>query len=125
VLGVLLALLMVVPNIILIPIYGLNGAALATFIAVFLYNTAKLFFVYRAFKITPFTKNTFKVGGVLLVMVFSAYFWEFKFYPIINIMLKSLLIVGVFITLVFKLKLSEDINGAVLKLLKPFKKYLS
>ncbi len=125
VLGVLLALLMVVLNIILIPIYGLNGAALATFIAVFLYNTAKLFFVYRAFKITPFTKNTFKVGGVLLVMVFSAYFWEFKFYPIINIMLKSLLIVGVFITLVFKLKLSEDINGAVLKLLKPFKKYLS
>ncbi len=42
ILGVFLAVLAVVLNIIFIPKYGINGAAFATFIAYFLYNLAKL-----------------------------------------------------------------------------------
>ncbi len=117
ILGVLLAFLMVALNVWLIPIYGINGAALATFIAVFLYNSTKLFFVYKAFKIIPFTHNTLRVGILLVIMALGTYFWDFKFYPIINIGLKSLVITGVFLFAVYRFKLSEDINGV-------FKKYL-
>ncbi|GAL63234.1 lipopolysaccharide biosynthesis protein [Algibacter lectus] len=59
VLGVVLVIVMVAFNILFIPILGINGAGLATFLAVFLYNSIKLYFVYRKFKISPFSPKTF------------------------------------------------------------------
>lgn len=118
IIGVLVVGLMVLLNVILIPIYGLNGAAIATLIAVFLYNTAKLFFVYKAFKILPFTKETTKIGLVILVTALAGYFWDFNFHPILNICLKSAIIVVAFIITVYRMKLSEDINILINKILK-------
>ncbi|MEW4925416.1 polysaccharide biosynthesis C-terminal domain-containing protein [Algibacter sp. 2305UL17-15] len=118
VLGVLLVIFMVLLNTIFIPLYGINGAALATFIAVLLYNTAKVVFVYKAFNIIPFTVNTIKVAVVIAVMALLGYFWDFNFHPILNIFLKSVIITGVFSVVVYRFKFSEDINGAVYKFLK-------
>ena len=115
-LGVFLAILMIVLNTLLIPLYGLNGAALATFIAVFIYNTVKLFFVYKAFKITPFSFNTFKVGVLLLAVALSMYFWDFSFLPLINILLKSCIITLVFVCAIYWFKLSDDITVLMQKL---------
>jgi O-antigen/teichoic acid export membrane protein len=85
VLGVALVILMVLLNMVFIPKLGINGAGLATFLAVFLYNSVKLYFVYRKFKIFPFTRFTLKIAGLILVSVLLFYFWEFPFHPIINI----------------------------------------
>jgi O-antigen/teichoic acid export membrane protein len=115
-LGVFLAILMIVLNTLLIPLYGLNGAALATFIAVFIYNTVKLFFVYKAFKITPFSFNTFKVGVLLLAVALGMYFWDFSFLPLINILLKSCIITLVFVCAIYWFKLSDDITVLMQKL---------
>lgn len=117
-LGVALVTIMVFLNTILIPLYGLEGAAVATCIAIFLYNTLKLLFVYKAFKITPFSVNTIKVGALLTVLVLVGYFWDFNFNPIINIAIKSLIISVVFSVLIYRLKLSEDINDVLLKFLR-------
>ncbi len=116
-LGVFLVILMVLLNMILIPILGLNGAALATFIAVFLYNTLKIAFVYRAFEILPFSVNTIKVGGLIVMIVLSGYFWDFSFNAVINIVLKSILIIVVFSFIVYRFNLSEDISNAIRKTL--------
>ncbi|WP_203258651.1 lipopolysaccharide biosynthesis protein [Hyunsoonleella ulvae] len=118
VLGVVIVVLMVVLNVILIPIYGLNGAALATFIAVCLYNTSKVYFVYRAFKILPFTSKTITSALVLLAIVLMFYFWDFWFHPVLNITLKSIIITSIFALVVYKLKLSEDISILIDKVLK-------
>src|SRR5690606_10847868 len=45
--GLLLACLTVVLNMIFIPIWGLNGAAFATFFSLVIYNLTKIYFVYR------------------------------------------------------------------------------
>ena len=118
VLGIAIVVLMVLLNVILIPKYGLNGAALATFIAVCLYNTAKVYFVYKGFKILPFTQKTLKTAMVLIVMVFVFYFWDFWFHPFLNIALKSIVITSVFTIVVYKLKLSDDISTMLHKVLK-------
>lgn len=115
--GVVLVILMILFNMLLIPLYGINGAALATFISVFLYNTIKLFFVYRAFNITPFTINTVKVALLLLVFCMSCYFWDFNFHPIVNIGIKSLLICTLYCSIVYKFRFSEDINTEIYKYL--------
>lgn len=118
ILGILLVILMIILNVIFIPLYGINGAALATFIAIFIYNSIKLFFVYKKFKIQPFTINTFKIVCLILLGVLVFYFWEFSFHPIINISLKTLLISLVYLFFVYRLNFSEDISALIKKLLK-------
>ena len=118
VLGVLLVILMVLLNMVFIPEYGINGAAIATFLAIFTYNSIKLFFVYKKFKIFPFTIYTLKIAGLILVSVFLFYFWEFPFNPIINITLKSILITILYAFVVYRFNFSEDITLLIKQYLK-------
>ncbi len=108
--GVILALLAVVLNMVFIPTYGIYGAAFATFIAIVVYNISKISFVYKKFKMLPFTTNTLKVSVILLSFVCLFYFWEFSFRPMINIGLKSVLVSLSYTVLVYRLGISKDIN---------------
>lgn len=116
--GVLLAILTVALNMYFIPKYQIYGAALATFLAVFIYNSAKLIYVNLKLKLHPFTRSTFKTLGLVVVFVALFYFWDFGFHPLINITLKSVLVGGVYIWLVYQLQLSLDINQLILRVLK-------
>ena len=108
--GFVLAISAIILNMFLIPNYGINGAAYATFIAIVIYNICKIVFVSIKFKMLPFTQNTLKVLMLLIVFVLSFYFWEFTFHPIINIALKSILITLLYFGISYKLNLSEDIT---------------
>ena len=116
--GVFLTILTVVLNIIFIPKFGIEGAAYATFIAMFLYNISKIVFVNYKFKMQPFTINTAKTFMLLIAMVFAFYFWEFSFHPIVNIILKSIIIGLSYVFVVYRFNLSEDITALL-------KRYLS
>ncbi|WP_316933013.1 lipopolysaccharide biosynthesis protein [Arenibacter algicola] len=59
--GVALAILTILLNLWLIPKYGLDGAAIASFMAFFIYNSIKLGFVKWKFGIQPITKETLRL----------------------------------------------------------------
>ncbi|WP_338374942.1 oligosaccharide flippase family protein [uncultured Flavobacterium sp.] len=120
-LGVLLVILTVVLNMIFIPLYGLNGTAFATMISITLYSIAKLLFVVKRMNLFPFTQNTIISFGILIGCFLLFYFWEFPFHPIINIVMKSILVSIVYLTLSYKLKLSNDINEVIDKVLSRFR----
>ncbi len=116
--GVIMALVAVVLNRVLIPLYGINGAAVATFISIICYNLSKVLFVYFKFKITPFSYNTLYVF-VLLVTCFGLfYFWDFKINPFVNIAFKTSAFGLVYVFCVYKFKLSNDVNMMVTNWLK-------
>ncbi|WP_303317735.1 polysaccharide biosynthesis C-terminal domain-containing protein [Flavivirga abyssicola] len=117
-LGVALVILMIVLNIVFIPLFGINGAALATSIAVFAYDSIKLLFVYQKFKIHPFTKDIFRIAVLITLSVFLFYFWEFPFVPIVNIALKSALITVLYLFVIYRFKFSEDISNQIERYLK-------
>lgn len=116
--GVVLAVLAFVLNLYFIPKLGIFGAALATFLAFAVYNTAKLIIVYRKFRIQPFTIET--LYGIILILVFSFgfYFWHFGINPVVNIIFKSILIGMGYVGIIYTLKLSPDINKLIKKYLK-------
>ncbi|MHA7944094.1 lipopolysaccharide biosynthesis protein [Formosa sp. 3Alg 14/1] len=116
--GVFLAVISVLLNIYFIPLYGLNGAAYATFISVFLYNVIKVLFVYKKFGILPFSENTFKVFLLILATAFVFYFWDFPFHPVINIGLKSAIIGLVYGGICYFFNLSGDITKLLNTILK-------
>ncbi|GAA4243935.1 oligosaccharide flippase family protein [Winogradskyella damuponensis] len=116
--GVLLALMAIVLNAVFIPVYGIEGSAFATFLAVFIYNTIKIIFVKRKFNMLPFTIGSAKVILALIVLSLAFYFWDFPFHPVMNIILKSGLIGLIYFVLIYKLNVSEDISEQIKKYLK-------
>jgi O-antigen/teichoic acid export membrane protein len=122
VLGVLLVFVIVGLNLIFIPKYGINGAALATLIAIGMYSLAKLLFVVFKMKLFPFTKNTIVSFIIALVLFLGFYFWEFPFHPIVNIGLKSAIISVLYLSLHYYFKVSSDINFVIRNTVEKFLK---
>ena len=119
--GVLLAIGTILLNLYLIPKIGITGAALATFIAIFFYNLIKLLYVKAKLGLQPFTAETFKV--VFLLLIVSAVFFalQFPFHPVLNIILKSLLITIMYVGILYRFRISDDIFGVLSKYLNPKK----
>lgn len=111
--GLLLVLMMIGLNMLLIPPYGIEGAAWATLISVFVYNTIKLWFVVRKMNLFPFTVNTLKSFAIMGIIFLMFYFWDFQFHPLLNIILKSMLIVPVYVFLNYRFKISSEINDLI------------
>ena len=116
--GVILAVLAVVLNLVLIPNYGINGAGLATFIAIVIYNTIKIIFVKQKFNMLPFSSETLKITVLLILLVIGFYFWEFPFNAYLNIILKSISIGIVYTIVIYKFNISEDISEAIRKYMR-------
>jgi len=116
--GVLLAVMAIVLNAIFIPVFGIEGSAFATFLAVCIYNTIKIIFVKRKFNILPFSKASLKIILTLIVLSMTFYFWDFPFLPMVNIAIKSVVIGLIYAVVIYKLNVSEDISNQIKKHLK-------
>lgn len=118
ILGVFLAIITILFNMWLIPEYELIGAAIASFSAIFIYNTLKLIFVKTRFGILPFSTAMFKVLLVLGVLGIVFYAISIPFHPILSILIKSVAIVIIYTWMLYRFKLSEDVSGILDKYLK-------
>ena len=119
--GVLLVLMIIVLNMIFIPMYGIVGSALATLISVIVYNTIKLWFVVKKMDLFPFSKNTLLSFAIISVVFLMFYFWDFPFHPIVNIILKSILITLVYVYWNFRWTISTEINQVIINFIKRWK----
>jgi O-antigen/teichoic acid export membrane protein len=117
-LGVCLVVLTVSLNMYFIPNFGIEGAALATLLSIGLYSLAKFLFVVIKMDLFPFTRKTLLSLGIIGLTFIAFYFWNFPFHPIINIILKSVLLSFFYLVLNYKLKISVDINDVIEKILK-------
>ncbi len=116
-LGLGLALVAVLLNLLLIPIYGLMGAAISTCIAFIAYTATKVFYVHYKLKVNPWTPDTWKVMLLIAATIGIFVFWNFSWNVYINIFLKSTLITIFYVGLVYKLKMSAEISGLIFKFL--------
>ncbi|OMQ13576.1 oligosaccharide flippase family protein [[Flexibacter] sp. ATCC 35103] len=117
-LGLGLVVLTFVLNIIFIPHFGIMGSAFATLLSITFYSLAKLLFVVKKLDLYPFTIQNLYSLGVTTVLFLMFYFWEFPFYPLIGIALKSILVTIVYIYLNYKFNISPDINKVIDMLLR-------
>lgn len=118
VMGIFLAILTILLNLWLIPAFGINGAAIASFSAIAIYNIIKLTYVKLKFKIHPFTSDTLKVFSLILLSGLLFYFVEFSFHPLLNIGLKSVLIGLVYVSVLYRFRISEDVFRVLSRYLK-------
>jgi O-antigen/teichoic acid export membrane protein len=115
--GVLLVFVAFVLNLIFIPSFGIEGAAIASFIAFFIYNSSKIWLVHKKFNFLPFTSKTWLVLFTGITLSIGFYFWDFGFHPILNIALKSILIGISYVGLAYFLNFSSEVNSIINKVL--------
>ena len=99
---------------------GTDGLALATLIVIFTANTGKILFVKSKFSMTPFTDKSLIMMLIITLMYLGFNFWDFnipeiyifKFpiHPIINIALKSIIIGLLYLYIIIKFNISNDIT---------------
>ena len=116
-LGVLLAITTILLNLWFIPLFGIEGAAIASFIAIFLFNCIKTAFVKVKFGLLPFGRGTFKILATLLLLGFLFWKLNFSFHPGLNIVLKSAIMVVMYLGILYRFDISEDVSGLISKLL--------
>jgi len=98
-------------NRVFIESYGIDGAALATLIVVFVFSGLKVHYVYRKLGMQPFNRKT-GLLMVLILTVFVIFFLiEIAVPPLVAILIKGVLITLVFLFLVIRLEISEDLNA--------------
>ena len=105
-------------NTIFIPAEGIVGAAFATFLSYMLYNLAKIIFVLYKFKIHPFTLKSAIVFIVACGIYFVFYSWNINVHPLLSIVIKGVLISLSYVTIIYILKLSQEVNSVINKILK-------
>jgi len=109
-------------NLVLIDLYGLTGAALATCISFFLFNLAKLLFIKVKFGIQPLSAKlipviAFGVGSWLVCI-----FLPDAESPFINLIYKSVLFCALYGFSIWKLNLSPDINQWIMNAIRKLRK---
>ncbi len=96
---------------------GIIGVALATLVALCLYNLVKLVFIYWKFGIHPFSVATIKLFSIACFATLAAFFVPSSGYIILDIAIKSLIVLTVYIPLVLRSNVSPDVNELANELL--------
>jgi O-antigen/teichoic acid export membrane protein len=111
---IVLLVLVFVLNVLLIPVYGIIGAAISTGFALIIYNLGRMLFVYFAYKIHPFNWNQIKV-----ILIFGFIFALTELVStifhnrIIEICFNTLFISFSFLGLIYYLNLEPEINSYI------------
>jgi O-antigen/teichoic acid export membrane protein len=108
-------------NYLLIPIYGITGAAMAAVITFLSFNLFRYIFIYKVFKMQPFSmKNVYALLAGLFVYFLSVYLIPQNKNYVIDSAIRTAFITILYWVGVYFFKLSDDINllirGYIIKL---------
>lgn len=118
----LLAVLSIFLNYLLIPVYGIDGAAYASLISMSIFNLTKLVIVWKKYGMMPFSiKNLYVLGIAAVTWVLCSLIPQIPS-TILDVLVRSAAITVLFCGLVVLLKVSEDINNYINKLISKFKR---
>ena len=131
---IILTITAIVMNVKLIPLWGMEGAALASLISYLIYYAALLTFVNRKLKVTPFSVKEF----YMLIIIVSLFVidWLLQRYMseqlmssfnneiighIVDSVVRTALMSSLGIVVIYKLRISKQINDIIDKCLSFFK----
>lgn len=107
---ILLLVLVIVNNRLLIPLYGMEGAAIATGVASFIYNAMKFFFIWVKLKMQPFDFTVVKIVFVIVACFVANFFIPSFDNPILAITIHSLIITILYGVAVYYLNIIPEFH---------------
>ena len=99
-------------------IVGINGAAFATALSVFFFNTIKMIFVYWKMGIQPFSIRTIYTLALIMGIYYISFYIPISENVYFNLLWRSFYILLLFLPLMYWMNLSKDINHTILDITK-------
>jgi O-antigen/teichoic acid export membrane protein len=119
---ILLASMVIISNNVLIPRYGIEGAAWGSAFALITFNAIKFIFIYVKFGIQPFEWATLKVLAIAIItLVVNSILFKVD-NALIDIVFRSAVVTILFSSLIIWARASDDANGIFRKLISFFGK---
>lgn len=118
----ILSILSIITNWLLIPYFGIEGAALATLISYTIFNLSKFSFLWWKLNLQPFSMKTIQIILLGIFTYLCIYFTPSTGWIIPNIMIKSLLVCLIFGGGILYFKMSQDISKILEMQWKKYKK---
>jgi O-antigen/teichoic acid export membrane protein len=112
---IVLALFLFSTNLLLIPIFQITGAALATALSIFLYTLIKFIFLWITFRLQPFTKNAVWVIAAMLITWLLVGRLPMLDVALVDVIVRSTMITILFMSIVIFFKVSGDMNSFLYK----------
>ena len=107
---ILLSILILSLQMLLIPIYGLAGAAMATSAASMIYNTMVFITVYRFFKLQPFDRKNLSVLMIILFMFGAIQFLPHSANGILDIGWRTAVISAFYFFLIYYFRIVPEFH---------------
>jgi len=98
-------------NYLLIPRFGLTGAAVATLITIAVNQIAIVLIVYLKTGLHPFERSKLRLLLLLLIMLIPSFLGGWFTNPFLDGIAKTILLGGLFLFLLYRLKISKDMNA--------------
>ncbi len=98
----------------LIPLYGIEGAAISTMIALILFNFCKFLLLYFKLDLSPFTIQYFWLVVLLIISFFGMTLLPYFSSIWIDAPVKSALFLLITIPIIYKLRISTEFNEMIL-----------
>lgn len=120
----LMAIINIIGNIVLIPIYGSLGAAIATASSSIIYNLIKYLYIKYKLKMTPFSSKTLLLLSLSLAIYGIICLIPLTFNSFYSILIKGFLLLVLYIPAIYYFRISEDVNEIINLSIVKIRKYL-
>jgi O-antigen/teichoic acid export membrane protein len=121
----LLFVLIIVSNLLLIPVLGLTGAAIATLSSKVVANIIRHLFLYRKFGLQPYNAKFLLIAMTAGISYLAQYFIPEISNLYLDILIRSAVMSVVFISLALGLKISPEVNERSLWLFSRIRKTIT
>jgi O-antigen/teichoic acid export membrane protein len=108
----------------LIPIHGINGAAVSALISVVYYNLARTILIWKYFQLQPFGWEQLASTFIFLIILFWGFQWPDLDIKILSILYKSMCATLLFSVLIYFSKSVPDFNAFIHFGIKKLAKWL-
>ena len=95
----------------LIVVYGINGAAISTFIVLLVFTVLKVLYIVFKIKIQPYNLNSLKIILSIFTVYLVSYFIKIDTNPLIEIIVRSVGIVIAYLIMIYFLGISQKLKG--------------
>ena len=94
----------------LIDLYGINGAAISTFIVLLIFTVLKIIYIRNKVKLQPFNFNSIKIfTSILLIYFFNSYI-NLELSPLIEIIIRSIIILITYVLIIYFFGVSKKMK---------------
>jgi len=108
-------------NLLLIPRYGLTGAAISSAAALGFLNLLRYLFLYFKYGLQPYNLRFLSVILIGAIAYLVAFFLPFRLYFVIDLLIRSTLFSLLFLLPIYFFRISVDLNQYADNMLKKFK----